>query len=142
MKKLMIIIALGFSSTLIYAQKIQESGVPALVKNTIKKEFPSVKNVKWEKEQGNYEAGFSVNKIDHSLLFDEQGNMVEKEIKIELNQLPKGVIEYVKKNYQGKEPKGAAKITNAKGLVTYEAEIKGMDLLFDSNGKFIKEVID
>jgi len=26
------------------------------------------------------------------------------------------------------------KITDAKGTVTYEVEIKGMDLIFDSNG--------
>jgi hypothetical protein len=59
---------------------------------------------------------------------------------IELNQLPKGVLEYVKANYKGQKVKEAAKITDAKGTVTYEAEIKGMDILFDSNGKFIKEI--
>ncbi len=38
--------------------------------------------------------------------------------------------------------KEAAKITDAHGVVTYEAEVKGMDLLFDSAGKFLKEVKD
>jgi hypothetical protein len=54
--------------------------------------------------------------------------------------LPKGVLEYVKANNQGQNIKEVAKITDAKGTVTYESEIKGMDLLFDSTGKFIKEI--
>jgi hypothetical protein len=61
-------------------------------------------------------------------------------VEIELNQLPKGVLDYVKKNYKDVSVKEAAKITDANGIVTYEAEIKGMDLLFDNNGKFIKEI--
>jgi hypothetical protein len=34
------------------------------------------------------------------------------------------------------------KITDAKGSITYEAELKGKDLIFDSKGKFIKETKD
>jgi hypothetical protein len=142
MKKLTMIIALGFGSTLTYAQKVQEAEVPASVKTTFKKEYPSVKEAKWEKEKGNYEASFDLNKVDNSVLIDAQGNLIEKEVEIELKQLPQGVLEYVKKNYAGKEPKEAAKITDAKGVVTYEAEMKGMDILFDSTGKFLKEVKD
>lgn len=54
--------------------------------------------------------------------------------------MPKGILDYVKTNYKGQSVKEVAKITDAKVTVTYEAEIKGMDLLFDANGKFIKEV--
>ena len=61
-------------------------------------------------------------------------------MEIELNQLPSGVLDYVKANYKGQSVKEAAKITDVKGAVTYEVEIKGMDLIFDSNGKFIKEI--
>ena len=83
-----------------------------------------------------------MNKVDNSVLFDAQGNLLETEVEIELNQLPKGVLEYVKANYKGQNVKEAAKITDAKGTVTYEAEIKGMDLLFDNSGKFIKQIKD
>ena len=78
--------------------------------------------------------------MNHSILMDAQGNIIETEVEIELNQLPKGVLEYVKANYKGQKVKEAAKITDAKGTLTYEAEIKGMDILFDSTGKFIKEI--
>ena len=49
-------------------------------------------------------------------------------------------MDYVKTNYKGQSVKEAAKITDGKATITYEAEIKGMDLLFDNNGKFIKEI--
>lgn len=81
-----------------------------------------------------------MNKTEQSVLFDAQGNLLETEVEIKLTQLPKGVLEYVKANYKGQKVKEAAKISDAKGTLTYEAEIKGMDLLFDSNGKFIKEI--
>ena len=104
------------------------------------KNFPQAKVEKWEKEGSNFEAEFELNKTEQSVLFDAQGNLLETEVEIELNQLPKGVLEYVKANYIGQKVKEAAKITDAKGTVTYEAEIKGMDILFDSTGKFIKEI--
>jgi hypothetical protein len=67
---------------------------------------------------------------------------METEVEIEINQLPRGIEEYVKTNYKGQSIKGAAKITAANGTVTFEAEIKGKDLIFDSNAKFIKETKD
>ena len=75
-------------------------------------------------------------------MFDATGNEVETEVEIELNQLPSGVLKYVKTHYSNQKVKEAAKITDAKGAITYEAELKGMDVLFDSNGIFIKEMKD
>ena len=51
-------------------------------------------------------------------------------------------MEYVKKTYKEDEVKEASKITDANGTVTYEAEVKGKDLIFDSNGNFIKAIKD
>ena len=140
MKKLALMIVAAMITSLSFAQKIQEKDVPASVKASFQKNYPNIKEVKWDKEGEKYEASFDLNKIDNSVLFDAQGNLLETEVEIKLNQLPKGVLEYVKANYKGQNVKEAAKITDAKGTVTYEAEIKGMDILFDSNGKFIKEI--
>ena len=126
-------------ASLAIAQKIQDKDVPVEVKTTFEKLYPNTKKIKWEKEQDHYEASFDLNKVDHSVLFDAKGNVLETEIEIEMKDLPKGVLEYIKANYAGKKVKEAAKITDDKGVVTYEAEIKGIDLLFDESGKFIKE---
>lgn len=142
MKKLVLMMAVAMITSLTFAQKIQEKDVPASVKASFQKQYPNIKEVKWDKEGEKFEASFDLNKIDNSVLFDAQGKILETEVEIELNHLPKGVLEYVKANYKGQNVKEAAKITDAKGIVTYEAEIKGMDLLFDNNGKFIKQIKD
>lgn len=142
MKKLALMMVAAMITSLTFAQKIQEKDVPASVKVSFQKNYPNIKAVKWDKEGEKFEASFDLNKVDNSVLFDAQGNLLETEVEIELNQLPKGVLEYVKANYKGQNVKEAAKITDAKGTVTYEAEIKGMDLLFDNSGKFIKQIKD
>lgn len=142
MKKLAIMMAAGMISSCAFAQKMQEKDVPAAVKTTFQKSYPNTKEVKWDKEGDKYEASFDVNKIDNSVLFDANGNIIETEVEIELSQLPAGIVEYVKTHYSGQKVKEGAKITDTKGVITYEAEIKGMDLLFDSNGKFLKEIKD
>lgn len=139
MKRVKLVAAAAMISSLAWAQKINEKEVPIAVKNALHQKYPDAKEVKWEKENQYIEAEFDVKKADVSVLFDDQGNIIETEQEIEINELPKGVVDYVKSHYK-QNIKEAAKITDAKGTVTYEAEIKGMDLIFDSNGKFLKEI--
>ncbi len=140
MKKLALMMVTAMITSLTFAQKIQEKDVPAGVKTAFQKNFPQAKVEKWEKEGVNFEVEFELNKSEQSVLFDAQGGIIETEIEIEISELPNGIVDYVKTNYKGQSVKEAAKITDTKGTLTYEAEIKGMDLLFDSNGKFIKEI--
>jgi len=140
MKKLALMMVAAMFTSLTFAQKLQDKNVPALVKTSFQKSYPNVKEVKWEKEGVNFEVEFELNKSEQSVLFDAKGSIIETEIKIEISQFPNGVLDYIKINYKGQSVKEAAKITDTKGTVTYEAEIKEMDLLFDSNGKFIKEI--
>jgi len=142
MKKAVTMMVAGVITSFSFAQKIQEKDVPTTVKTSFNKTYPTAKEVKWDKEGNNYEASFDANEIDNSVLFDATGNEVETEVEIELNQLPSGVLKYVKTHYSNQKVKEAAKITDAKGAITYEAELKGMDVLFDSNGIFIKEMKD
>ncbi len=141
MKKSAVTMIVMFFATLSFAQKVQERNVPANVKSTFQKMYPTAKEVKWDKEGDSYEASFDLTKTDNSVLIDAQGNIIETEVEIELSVLPKGILDYVKTQYPGKQIKEGAKITDAKGTVTYEVEIKGIDLIFDSNGKFIKKII-
>ncbi len=139
MKKLILSIAIAFIATICFAQKMQEKNVPVKVTATFQKQYPTATAVKWDKEDDKYEASFTLDNVSNSLLMDAQGSIIETEVVIELNLLPNGVLDYAKKNYANKKVKGAAKITDASGIVTYEVEIKGTDLFFDSNGKFIKK---
>ncbi|MBL7778331.1 MAG: PepSY-like domain-containing protein [Chitinophagales bacterium] len=140
MKKLILMTVAAMITSLTFAQKTQDKNVPAIIKSAFKKQYPETKEVKWEKENENYEAEFEVGETDYSVLIDASGNIIETEIEISSDALPANAKEYVSQNHAGQKIKEAAKITDAKGTVTYEAEIKGTDLIFDSNGNFIKEV--
>ena len=142
MKKSAILLGAMFVVSFANAQKVSDKEVPTVVKNTLQKSYPSAKEIKWEKEKANYEAEFEVNETDYSLLIDVSGNILETEVEIKIDELPAKAKEYVSKNYAGQKIKETAKITDSKGVVTYEAEIKGKDLIFDSNGNFIKEEIE
>ncbi len=125
-----------------FGQKVNASKVPATAKTYFSKNFPTVTNAKWEIENGSYEANFKEKGNKMSATFDNNGNWMETESKIKVSELPKSVIDYVAKNYADQKIKGAAKLTMAKGVTNYEAEIKGKDLIFDSKGGFIKEIKD
>lgn len=142
MKKLVLVVFSAMITSLSIAQKTSEKEIPEAVKTEFQKMYPTAKEVKWDIEKELYEASFDLNKIDHSVLFDSAGNIKETEVEIELSTLPNGVLDYVKAHYASKAVKEAAKIIGAKGEIQYEVEIKGMDILFDQEGNFIKEVVD
>lgn len=142
MKKSVIALSLFASAVLINAQKIQQKDIPAAVQKSFQKQYPTVKDVKWEKEKGNYEAGFKVNGTETSLLINASGKVLEVEKEISATSLSAPIHAYIAKHYPGEKVKDAAKITDANNVVTYEAEVKGKDLIFDSQGKFLRETHD
>jgi len=123
------------------AQKVKEADVPASVKTAFAKQYPDAV-AKWEKEDGNYEVNFKKDGKTMSALYTKNGKLTESEMDIKVADLPAAVVTYVKEHYKGKTIKEAAKITKADGTVNYEAEVAGMDVIFDANGKFIKEMND
>lgn len=151
-------IALVFVANMGSAQKIKEAEVPKAVLESFQKHFNGAKAEKWEKEDGNYEAEFDVSRvsmdnlkakkeeIEMSALFSTSGELLESEEEIKVSALPAAVNDYISKNYAGYKIEEAAKITDSKGTVTYEAEVeKGkdeMDLIFDANGTFLKKVVE
>lgn len=140
MKKIMMMaivaVSIAFTAS---AQKLDAAKVPAAVKASFSKQYSGI-TAKWEKEEGKYEANFKHNGNTMSALFETNGTFIESEMDIKVADLPATVLAYVKEHYKGKSIKEGAKITKADGTVNYEAEVSAMDLIFDSNGKFLKEV--
>ena len=111
------------------------------VKASFARQYPGA-TAKWEKEAGKFEAGFKQNGNTMSALFDPNSTMAESEMDINVADLHATVLAYVKEHYKGKAIKEGAKITKADGTINYEAEVDGKDVMFDTNGKFLKEVKD
>lgn len=140
MKKYIIItLAAAFGLTMAKAQKLSATQVPAAVKNSFAKAYPN-QTVKWEKEKDKYEAAFKKNGADMSVLYTTAGEATETETDIKTTELPAPVLSYIKTNMPGKSITEAAKITTTAGVVTYEAEVAGQDMIFDDKGKFIKKI--
>ncbi|ASK29173.1 hypothetical protein CEY12_03210 [Chryseobacterium sp. T16E-39] len=142
MKKLAVLVIMISGATIVHAQKIQQAKVPASVQTTFKTQFPEAKKVKWEKEKDNFEAEFQSNGIAYSVLFGGGGDIIEKEVPIKVNTLSTSIKQFITDKYPDQKIKEAAKITDSKGVMTYEAEVDGKDLIFDMNGKFLKEIKD
>jgi len=143
MKTTFLAITIALSAVVTAQTKSKKSEIPALVKEAFAKEFPKQK-AKWSTEDSGYEAEFKINNIETSAVYDKKGHRKELESEIKTSELPANALAYLKKNYPTGKISEAAKITDDKNEISYESEIKKdgkkFDVLFDSNGKFIKIV--
>jgi hypothetical protein len=121
------------------AQNIKSAAVPAAAKAALLKKYPDALTASWEKEKGNFEANWGGKSgEDMSVTFTPQGIFVEQVAAIAPANLPSKVKAYVNAKFKGARIKEAGKVTDAKGVMMYEAEVKGKDLVFDANGNFLK----
>lgn len=124
-----------------FAQK--RTTPPPSVKDAFEKKFTGITKLHWSKEgKTGFEASFIRDNTAMSAVYDATGRLQETETAIAVNALPAPVIEYLQLHYKGSKIKETAKITKAGGVVNYEAEVNGRDLLFDETGAFIKSVKD
>jgi hypothetical protein len=143
MKKIIGLAAVLFAlSNTAFAQENESNehvNVPSAVKASLYKKYPEAKKVTWEKENGNYEANWGGKSgEDNSVQFTPKGNFIEMVQAIPLSELPNPVIVYVKEHYNGAKITEAGKVTDARGKLSYEAEIHGKDIVFDEKGNFVK----
>ena len=127
-----------------HAQKVAAANVPAAALATFKKSFPTVKNVRWEKEGVDFEAGFNMGKAEMSAVVTAAGELKETETEMAATQLPAPVLKALAANYKTYAITEAAKIvTTATGATTYEAEVsqggKHRDVLFSADGTEVKK---
>lgn len=118
----------------------KDAAIPAVVEAAFKKHYPNIIDADWEKEAANYEVSFEVNKAETSVVIDPSGQILETETEVAVNTLPQNIRDYVAVHYKGQKIKEAAKIVLADGSIQYEAEVGKKDLIFDTNGTFIKEI--
>ncbi|MBA3681827.1 MAG: PepSY-like domain-containing protein [Bacteroidetes bacterium] len=138
MKKLIILVV----SMILSASTMHAAEVPEAVKKAFTQKFPTVTNVKWEKENGTeYEASFVIDSKEMSALYTATGALKEIETEIPVADLPQAVVDSVNKKYPNAKIKEAARIDRSDNSVLFEAEIrvggKKTDILFDGNGNAV-----
>jgi hypothetical protein len=117
----------------------QKATPPVAVKESFTKNFPGITVKSWDKEDNKYEANFIKDGKTMSATFDTNGTLEETETDIAVKELPAAITSYVQNNYKDAHITEAAMITKPNGEKLYEAEVKGKDLLFDMQGKFLRE---
>lgn len=142
MKQYLLSATVLFMTVTGFAQEKKEKTVKptAAAETTFTKTYPGATKVKWEKEDSDFEVNFVSGKKEMSAIITATGTLKESEEEIDAKALPAAALTYIQTHYKGAKVKEAAKITNANGTVSYEAEINEMDVLFDQNGQFLKEV--
>jgi hypothetical protein len=122
------------------AQTVKSTDVPNAVKTALARKYPNASRVTWEKEKGNYEANWGgKSKEDNSVVFTPDGTFVEMVKAIPVTDLPPAVATYVNKTYSGAKITEAGRVTDANGRTSFEAEVKGKDLVFDESGHFVRK---
>jgi len=140
MKKLILLLAIAGFFMQAHAQKLMATDVPTVVTDAFNKAHPSIKVVDWSLDGNYYEARYMTDKVYRSVTYDATGKLIETGEKIVVTSLPAPALEYLKINYTEEIVKETSKNTDANGIETYEAEVKGLDLIFDSEGNFVRLV--
>ena len=107
---------------------------------------PNAKDVSWEKDGEFVEVEFTENGIEKSILYNSEGNVVESETEIDVDQLPEAILLFIADNYPEAEIEEAETLENTEGSF-FEVEIENQnegetELLFSADGVFVKEVLE
>jgi len=113
-----------------------KTDVPLKARQSFASHYADPAHIKWEEEKGNYEVNFQYHKQHMSVLYDKEGNTLQTEVRIASGNLPDDARHYAEKKGHIKE---ASEITLATDAVQYEAEVNGVDLIFDASGKYLSE---
>lgn len=146
MKKLLLFFATTLLISSAFAQKISIDNVPTAVISAFKAKFSIAEKTTWELDYDNYEADFTVGKINFSSKFDKDGKWLETITYLKPSELPKEIKESLSKKYgeilSAYKIDDAKKIEKEKGII-YTMEItKGenvYDVEFDHEWEMVKE---
>ena len=107
MKKIMLAIALMWSSLSVLANDPNQSVLDAFAK-----EYPNVKEVKWTEQNDNYEASFKQNEINFKVVFDRDGNVMKTYKYYGESSLPASILKKLKSKYSGKSVHGVTEVSS------------------------------
>ncbi len=116
---------------------------PKTVKDAFAKKFPTVKKVKWEKENNTeWEAEFKMEGTEYSANFMEDGTWKETEHEIKKNAIPANVKTTLDTEFSGYKIDEAELTETQEGSV-YEFELENgeeeMEVVIDTTGKVVNK---
>ncbi|MEO6130535.1 MAG: PepSY-like domain-containing protein [Saprospiraceae bacterium] len=119
------------------AGKENKVNIPENIKTKFMTMYPHASNVKWEMEEGNYEAIYMLEKNETSVILTPEGTLVQTETEVDEKLLPDNIKNYVASQLGGKKITSATAIEKPAGGTSFEVEVDKVDYLFDATGQYI-----
>lgn len=140
MKNVFLLLLIVASVGKLQAQKLKSKHVPASVMTAFKNDYPNTKKTYWARDSSNYQVAFHNGKAPVAVTYDPSGKKVITEMQMPVEDMPQGIIDYIKRNYPNEIVVEAAQIIHGEGMVTYEVQVKSIALVFDANGNFMQSL--
>lgn len=146
MKNLKIAALLLVATATVSAQDLKMDEVPATLQNTFSKSFSNTNDVEWEKKGDHFKVEFEINKMDHDIWYDGDGNVMKSKMEIAESDLPSAIATAVKNEYADYKI-DSVEVYEQEGTKSYKIEIeKGWfnerELTIDASGKIVSDIKD
>ncbi|WP_366184557.1 hypothetical protein [Flavobacterium ovatum] len=143
MKNLTLLLSALFAFTAC-KQSSTSREVPENIKMAFVQSHPHAVILKWNDEPPFWEVKYKEATEKGAVSYDKNAVITETELVITKDLLPNGttIPDYIKVNYPKEKIQGYEKITTASGMITYEIQITGQEIVFDVNGKYLLEEKD
>ena len=125
----MLVIVLGMTTGLLAQEKeVGAKNVPASVKSTFEKAYPTATVKKWEQETRDgkpvYEAETLDGTVRRNVVYSPAGELVEVSESLAVDALPSAVVEAIKRQYSQSAIRSVDKITRREKSV-FEVTLRG-----------------
>jgi len=138
MKKIFLILIIGFIVPNIYAQNIKEDKVPSTIIKDFNTKYSSAQKVKWKKVEELYFAKFVIDGKGVDVTYESNGSWVETMTEISVNELPSEVITGANNIFTGAKVKAAAKVEQTTKEIIYILQLQNKnqkaEITLDSKG--------
>lgn len=119
--------------------------IPQEVTTAFSQKYPSAESIKWEMEDGDYEAEFKVGDLEMSANFSKTGLWLESETALKSGNLPEAVVAGIAANFPGAKIEEAEKLDLPDSSISYEVKLEGdqdVEAVFSANGELINKTIE
>ena len=116
---------------------IEDTDVPKVVEASFAKTHPNAKQLNWIKEDQTYVASYKEHNVNQWTSYDHLGKLLENKWKVPVNELPYSAQSHARKN-GSEHMQEYYKITNFRGVVSYEVVTATKEFYFDSAGSLVK----
>jgi hypothetical protein len=145
---LIVLLAFLLTCQVLKAQEVlvPSTKVPAVVLQALNSEYPNAKNVEWYKRKKHtHEAELVVDNVSISILFDKNGNIINKKKEISYAEYPEQVKTALNNQFidKGYKPLSYMKRVENENTIFETLLVKGRHVIvikYDPNGKFISNV--